>query len=194
MTFHFQLLERYDRYFEVISKNQKGRYLIRPFVHLMALSQLSDIDRQILRLLVESEGRIPTHEISQQLSVPLSTVQRRRKRLEENYLIRYFSLNLEMFGWRRIDLLIATEGGATINVGKELLKRNEVIFAARTIGEHTIDLRVETLVKDNGELLDLLEEVKAMDGVKDVVWTEIVETIGRKNPPNDFARYWKKSK
>jgi len=157
----------------------------------MPLSQLSDLDRQILRLLVESEGNIPTHEISQELSVPLSTVQRRRKRLEENYLIRYYSLNLEMFGWRRIDLLIATEGGATITVGKELLKRNEVIFAARTIGEHTIDLRVETLVKDNGELLDLLEEVKGMNGVKDVVWTEIVETIGRKNPPNDFSRYWK---
>src|SRR5579862_1221708 len=127
----------------------------------MALSQLSDLDRRILRLLVESEGKIPTHEISHDLNIPLSTVQRRRKRLEETYLIKYYSLNLQMFGWRRIDLLIATEGGATITVGRELLKRDEVIFAARTIGEHTIDLRVETLVKDNSELLDLLEDVKA---------------------------------
>ena len=48
-------------------------------------------------------------------------------------------------------MLIATEGGATISVGKELLEREDVIFAARTIGEHTIDLRVETLIKDNGQ-------------------------------------------
>ena len=155
----------------------------------MATFQLSEVDRRMLRLLLESEGAMPTHELSQQLGVPLSTVQRRRKRLEKDYLVKYYSLNLEMFGWRRIDLLIATEGGATIEVGKELLQRDEVIFAARTIGEHTIDLRVETLVRNNAQLLDLLEEVKAMKGVKDVIWSEIVETIGRKKPPNYVSRY-----
>jgi DNA-binding Lrp family transcriptional regulator len=79
----------------------------------MATFQLSEVDRRMLRLLLESEGAMPTHEMSQQLGVPLSTVQRRRKRLEKDYLVKYYSLNLEMFGWRRIDLLIATEGGAT---------------------------------------------------------------------------------
>jgi DNA-binding Lrp family transcriptional regulator len=160
----------------------------------MAASQLSELEERMLKMLVESEGKIPTHELSLQLGIPLSTVQRRRKRLEDNYLIRNYSLNLVKFGWRRIDLLISTEGGATITVGKELLKRNEVISASRTIGEHTIDLRVETFLKDNGDLLDLLEDVKGMDGVRDVVWTEIVETIGRKNPPNHFSGYRKKPK
>ena len=74
-----------------------------------------------------------------------------------------------------------------MNVGKESLKREEVTYAARTIGEHTIDLRVEVSVKDNGILLNLLEDVKAMKGVRDVIWTEAVETIGRKNPPNHFV-------
>ena len=63
------------------------------------------------------------------------------------------------------------------------------MYAARTIGEHTIDLRIEVFVKDNGQPLDLLEDVKGMNGVRDVVWTEVVETIGRKNPPNSFATY-----
>ena len=74
-----------------------------------------------------------------------------------------------------------------MNIGKAMLKRDEVVYVARTIGEHTIDLRVEVYVKDNGELLNLLEEIKAMEGGRDVVWTEIVETIGRKNPPNHIA-------
>jgi DNA-binding Lrp family transcriptional regulator len=141
----------------------------------------------MLRLLLDSEGNIPTHEISQKLDIPISTVQRRRKRLEEEYLIKHYSLDPMKFGYRRIDLLIYTEGGETMNVGKELLKREEVTYAARTIGEHTIDLRIEVFVKDNGVLLDLLEQVKAMKGVRDVIWTEVIETIGRKNPPNHIV-------
>ena len=147
-------------------------------------SELSDVDRKMLRLLLDSEGNIPTHEISQTLGIPLSTVQRRRKRLEETYLLKHYSLDPMKFGFRQIDLLIYTEGGETMNIGKELLKREEVTYAARTIGEHTIDLRIEVFIKDNGVLLDLLESVKAMKGVRDVVWTEVIETIGRKNPPN----------
>ncbi len=141
----------------------------------------------MLRLLLDSEGSMPTHEMSMQLGIPLSTVQRRRKRLEEEYLIKHYSLDPMKFGYRRIDLLIYTQGGETMNIGKELLEREEVTYAARTIGEHTIDLRVEVFVKDNGILLNLLEDVKAMKGVRDVVWTEVIETIGRKNPPNHFV-------
>ena len=68
-----------------------------------------------------------------------------------------------------------------------LLEREEVVHAARTIGEHTIDLRAEVFIKENSVLLNLLEEVKAMKGVKDVVWTEEIEIIGRKSPPNQIV-------
>jgi len=150
-------------------------------------SQLSDVDRKMLRLLLNSEGTIPTNELSKQLGIPLSTVQRRRKMLEEEYLIKHYSLDPMKFGYRKIDLLIYTQGGGTIEIGKELLQREEVTYAARTIGEHTIDLRIEVFVKDNGILLNLLEDVKAMKGVRDVVWTEVVEIIGRKSPPDHIA-------
>ena len=150
-------------------------------------SQLSNLDRKMLKILLDTEGTIPTHELSQQVGVPLSTVQRRRKRLEQDYLIKHYSIDPVKFGYRRIDLLISTSGGGTVEIGKELLKREEVTYAARTIGEHTIDLRIEVFVKDNGVLLNLLEEVKAMKGVRDVVWTEVVETIGRKSPPNHVS-------
>src|SRR5579864_7579313 len=105
------------------------------------ISQLSEIDGKILRLLLGSEGKMPTHEISLELGVPLSTVQRARKRLESEYLLKTYALDPMKFGYRKVDLLIYTTGGATIELGKELLKRDEVVYAARTIGEHTIDLR-----------------------------------------------------
>jgi DNA-binding Lrp family transcriptional regulator len=148
------------------------------------MQDLSDQDRKMLRLLLQSDGKIHSLELSRQLGIPVSTVQRRRKRLEESYRIKAYSLDPTRFGWRRIDFMIATEGGATISVGKELLKRPTVTYVARSIGEHTIDLRVEAFVQDNNELLNVLEDVKGMPGVKDVVWSEIVEVIGTKNPLN----------
>ena len=57
---------------------------------------------------------------------------------------------------------------------------DEVTYVGKSIGEHTIDLRVETIVKDNVILLDLLEKIKGMDGVNDVIWSEIVSVVGRK--------------
>lgn len=65
-------------------------------------------------------------------------------------------------------------------VANKLMDFDHVTYVGKSIGEHTIDLRVETIVKDNAILLDLLEEIKGMDGVKDVVWSEIVSVVGSK--------------
>ena len=150
-------------------------------------SQLADSDRKILKLVLNSEGRIGTRELSEQLGISLSTVQRRRKMIEDAYLIRNYSIDPLKFGYRKVDLFMCTESGETMNVGKSLLKLEKVTCVARTIGEHTIDLRIEVLVKDNVELLNLLEYVKGMKGVRDAVWTEVVETIGGKSPMNHIA-------
>ncbi len=68
-----------------------------------------------------------------------------------------------------------------MTIGKELLKRDQVAYVARTIGQFTIDLRVEVFVRSNDDLLNLIEEVKAMEGVKELIWSEIIEVVGRKN-------------
>lgn len=81
---------------------------------------------------------------------------------------------------RKVDFFISTSHGMTIAIGKKLLKRPEVISASRSIGEPTIDLRVEALMNCNGEILDMLEYIKGMHGVREVIWSEIVQVIGRK--------------
>ena len=62
----------------------------------------------------------------------------------------------------------------------KLMELNDVTYIGKSIGEHTIDLRVETIVRDNSVLLDLLEVIKEMEGDRDVVWSEIVSVVGRK--------------
>jgi len=98
-----------------------------------------------------------------------------------------YSLDLKKFGWHKVDFLIATESGKTGLIGKSLLKRDEVIYVGKSIGQHTIDLRVETILEDNAEILRMMELLKGTPGIKDVVWTEIVEVVGRKSSiPNQI--------
>ena len=118
--------------------------------------------------------------IAEKLGLPRTTVQRRRNYLEKHLLEFTYSLNLKDLGLRRVDLLIYTGGGGTNEIAQKLLDRNEVTYAAACIGEHTVDLRAKVIIKDNAQLLEILEEVKAMANVKDVVWSEIVRVIGRK--------------
>jgi len=61
-----------------------------------------------------------------------------------------------------------------------MLGKGQGLSIGQGIGEHTIDLRVETVLADNAEILRMMELLKAMPGIKDVVWTEIVEVVGRK--------------
>ena len=78
-----------------------------------------------------------------------------------------------------MDLFVATRNGKTNSVAKALLS-NEVVYVGKSIREHTFDLRAEIIIKDNAQLLDVLEKVKAMDGVNDTLWSEVVKVVGRK--------------
>ena len=86
-----------------------------------------------------------------------------------------------------VDFFISTSDGKTDALANDSLSMNQVTAVGKSIGEHTIDLRVETIVEDNHQLLDILEKLKAMDGIRDVVWSEIVKTVGKKmSVPSDI--------
>ena len=142
---------------------------------------LSQLDRKILKILLTPNGHLKsTKSISTKLGIPVTTIRRRRKRLESKFLKMQYVLDIEKFGWRRIDFFISIRNGLVNNVAEKLMGLNDVTYVGKSIGEHTIDLRVETIVKDNVVLLDLLEQIKAMEGVRDVVWSEIVNVVGSK--------------
>lgn len=110
----------------------------------------------------------------------MTTLQRRRKRLEKEFLEKDYTLILNKFGWRRVDFFISTSDGKTDAFANDLLAMNQVTPVGKSIGEHNIDLRVETIVKDDREILDLMEKLEAMEGIRGVVWSEIVGTVGNK--------------
>ena len=142
---------------------------------------LSDLDKEILKILLNPhDGKRSSEILAERTGAPLSTIQRRRRQLEKEHLQLSYTLDIEKFGWRRIDLLISTSSGKTDDVAHTLLARDDVVYVGKSIGEHTIDLRAEIIVRDNAELLNTLENVKALQGVRDCVWSEIVHVVGKK--------------
>ena len=145
------------------------------------VANISDLDKKLLKILLQPNGDLKSSKtLSAKLGMPITTVRRRRKRLESTLLKLHYVLDIEKFGWRRVDFFIAIKNGMVNAVASKLLDSDEVTYVGKSIGEHTIDLRVETIVKDNASILDILEKIKAMDGVNDVVWSEIVSVVGRK--------------
>ena len=141
---------------------------------------LSAIDKMILKEILSPSGDKTSLSMSRKFEIAMTTLQRRRKRLEKEFLEKDYTLLLDKFGWRRVDFFISTTDGKTDALANELLAMDQVTAVGKSIGDHTIDLRVETIVKDNHELLDMLEKLKAMDGIRDAVWSEIVKSMGNK--------------
>ncbi|MEP6576382.1 MAG: hypothetical protein ABJB85_08145 [Nitrososphaerota archaeon] len=161
--------------------------LLKQKASLKTKHHLSTIDRMILKEILSSNEKRTSTFLSKKLKVPTATIQRRRKRLEKEFLEKEYTLCLEKFGWRRVDFFISTISGKTDSVARELLALREVMFVGKSIGEHTIDLRVEAIVKDNSQILDLMNRIKAIDGVKQVVWSEIVMGVGNKMSVPSFV-------
>jgi len=142
-------------------------------------------DKKILKLLLQPcGGGVPlsSKQIATKLGLAATTVQRRRIRLhKEKVLATSYDANLKMFGLQKVDFLISTGGGKTMNIVKALSKMKDVTSITRTVGQPTIDLNVETVQSGNEGILNMLETIKAMDGVTDAVWSGHVVEVLRKS-------------
>ena len=144
-------------------------------------TSLSKHDAETVKHLLATRAEIAARLLSEKLGISSSVPQPMSKEWGKEYLAIMYSSTLEKYGWRQLEFLIATQGGRTMSVGKELLKREEVAYVARTIGQFNIDLKAEVFVRSNDDLINLIEEVKAMRGVKELIWSEIIEVVGRTN-------------
>jgi hypothetical protein len=145
------------------------------------VASLSKHDAEIVKDLLATRAEIAARLLAEKLGISSSAAQSTSKEWGKEYLAIMYSSTLEKYGWRQIEFLISTTGGKTMALGKELLKRDQVAYVARTIGQFNIDLRVEVFVRSNDDLINLIEEVKAMEGVKELIWSEIIEVVGRKD-------------
>ena len=138
---------------------------------------LSPMDKKMLTSLLYSNGDMSSLALSRQLKIPLTTVQRRRKRLEQ-VIDSSYSLKIEEFGLRMITFFMTIEGRSAIEVGKEALHLQQIISVERMIGGN-IDVEIKAIVTTNKDIAQLSEQLKTIRGVKELSWNERVSIIGK---------------
>jgi DNA-binding Lrp family transcriptional regulator len=137
-------------------------------------------DKKILQQLVASSGRVSTLSLSRQLDIPMSTIQRRRVRLEKNVVDMNYSLRLKSLGWRTGTLMVSASDGKADLLGSQILEiEDNVVSVTRIVGENSMDLMVEVVFKKTEELLALIDHIKSLGGEKKMFWGESVKQIGR---------------
>jgi DNA-binding Lrp family transcriptional regulator len=145
----------------------------------VAFKLFDDLNIKIVRELINNPDTSSTN-IAEKYGVPLSTIQRRRARLEESVLNKAYNLDIRQLGWRTADLLISVEKGKAEETAQKLLESNRVnvIVASLRIGHPQVDIMADVFYKDSIELHTLTEKVKAMPYVTYVEWAEVVKVVG----------------
>jgi DNA-binding Lrp family transcriptional regulator len=146
--------------------------------------RLDSINIRIIRELVKN-ANAKSPEIAKKTKIPLSTVQRRKARLEESILKKRYDVDLTEFGWRTADLLIGVGNGLGLNIAKELLDKckNNVKSVSLRIGNPEINIMAQVIYKTSEEFYKILEEIKAIPYLVRVESSEIAQVVGN----NDAA-------
>lgn len=146
------------------------------FKELMNL--IDSINIKIISELVKDPAA-SSLSLSKKLRIPLSSLQRRRAKLEKLVLAKVYHVNLKVFGGKIGEIIIKVEKGKSREVAQEILKKyknNVMSVSTRINTEHNVSAQL--IYKDTAELHDLLESIRSMLYVTNLQWSEIVETLG----------------
>ena len=137
---------------------------------------LDKINLGIIELLF-CDGDMKSSEIAAKLKVPLSTIQRRRSNLEkDNILKKNYYIDLKRLGLRTAEISIATNNGEGQNILDTFFnkhKRNIIDMSLR-IGNPDTNVSFRVAYTDSQELFNLLEEIKEIETVSMVHWSEYI--------------------
>ncbi len=86
-----------------------------------------DLNLKIARELITNPN-ISSTNIAEKYGISLSTIQRRRAKLEQVAITKTYNLDLQKLGWRTADLLISVQKGKTEETAQNLLNNKLLSF------------------------------------------------------------------
>jgi len=144
---------------------------------VLASPKLTNADKQMLKLMLNAKEKLSVLSIAKELDIPMTTVQRRRKKLESEILDCRYTLQHEKFGLRKMTLLISINKGTPMAVGRLLLNQEGIISVTRIIGANNANLKADVLFRDNAQLVNIIDNIKSLPNVEHVTWTETIEVF-----------------
>jgi DNA-binding Lrp family transcriptional regulator len=146
------------------------------------LTLVDDVNLKIIEELVKYPS-IRSSSLAAKLQISLSSLQRRRDRLEKSVLIKTYHIDLKASGGKMGDIVINVDKGRSREVATNILKKyksNVMNVSTRINSEHNVAAQI--IYNDTAELHNLLENIKSIPYVTSLQWSEIVEMIGDNSP------------
>jgi len=144
-----------------------------PVIHL------DKINVEILRNIIKNPD-IKSSDISKKIDIPLSTIQRRRSRLETSTILRKnYTIDYHRLGLRIADLLIKVSKGDIETIVGDIVKQHSkrILEVTIRIGQPNINLMVRVAYKDNDEIYEIMRTVNTIKNLECIQWSEILKEI-----------------
>ncbi len=144
------------------------------------------LDAKIIEELL-NDAFISSTDISKKHRSPLSTVQRRRRHLENTILTRRYEIDLKNQGFRIGEMTVIPENGASEEIIDGIFSKyaNHILSITVKIDSLLI-LAVMVYFKTTTEIHDIMVGVHSMPGVQQVKFAETVEII--RNKRNEIGK------
>ncbi|HMG39102.1 MAG TPA: Lrp/AsnC family transcriptional regulator [Nitrososphaeraceae archaeon] len=152
---------------------------------------LDKIDYNIISLLIPG---LENKEISKELGIPLSTIQRRTRNIIKNGLVEIkIQPNFKRIGLKKGLLQIYIRTGSIKETILEISKFDGVLSSSVHVGNS--DIVAEFVYEDSEQLLDTIVKIKRLESVERVLWSEEVFTIpvDSNNIVRSFKKMWNNS-
>lgn len=138
-----------------------------------------DVDETDLKILnmLENNSRRPLREIGEELGIATSTVYERMKKMEENEVIKRYTIekNFKKIGMNVLSfVLIKISSGNYKKVAKEIKDIDQVLEVHAASGEY--DLVTKIAIKDNSSLQDIVDQVNEMNYVDSTLTMFVMNT------------------
>lgn len=156
-----------------------------------SFTTLDKIDYNIISLLIPG---LENKEISKQLGIPLSTIQRRTRNIIKNGLVEIrIQPNFRRIGLKKGLLHIYIHTGNMKETAVEISKFDGVLSSSVHVGNS--DIVAEFVYEDSDQLIDMIVKIKRLESVERVLWSEEVFTISvdSTNIVRSFKKMWNDS-
>lgn len=152
---------------------------------------LDKIDYKIISLLIPG---LENKEISKELGIPLSTIQRRTRNIIRKGLVEVrVQPNFRKIGVKKGLLHIYVLSGNIKETAVELSKFDGVLNSSVHVGNS--DVVAEFVYEDSEQLIDTIVKIKRLESVERVLWSEEVYSIPveAENIVKSFRKMWNNS-
>ena len=138
--------------------------------------KIDESDIKIIGLMVLNKTN---KEISRDLGIPLSTIQRRvRDITSADFITTNIQINYQKFGFKTGLIHVYLRDGNVEELAKKINNLAPVLYVEIHIGNS--DILGHVAYKEGKELLNLISDIKKMQGVERTVWSERIYQIPTK--------------